>query len=106
MSFRIAGTDGVSLEGERWRQILTSMGHRVTFVAGQLDRPGILVPELHFNHSEVSRVHQMVANVFSLPIHFPLAVALERVINEYKIYSIARNHDFWWERQRYLKSHL
>lgn len=144
MSFRIAGTDGVSLEAQRWKEVLTSMGHKVTFVAGELESPGVLVPSLHFTHPEVYRVHQMVvennidyrkvekevfalagaiegelrqvlrenkfdrlivANVFSLPIHFPLAVAMERVINEYKIYSIARNHDFWWERQRYLKSH-
>ena len=132
------------MEAQRWKEILTSMGHKVTFVAGQLDRSGIMVPALHFSHPDVYRVHQMVvennvnyrkvekeifalagaiegelrqvlrenkfdrlivANVFSLPIHFPLAVALARVINEYRIYSIARNHDFWWERQRYLKSH-
>ena len=144
MSFRISGIDGVSLEAGRWKEILTSMGHKVTFVAGKLDRSGILVPALHFTHPDVYRVHQMVvennisyqkvereifalagaiegelrrvlrenkfdrlvvANVFSLPIHFPLAVALERVINEYKIYTISRNHDFWWERDRYLKSH-
>ena len=144
VSFRIAGTDGVSLEAERWRKILLRMGHEVTFVAGELDRGGLLVPSLHFTHPEVYRVHQLViennlsykrvereifalagviegdlrqlfrmhkfdrlivANVFSLPMHFPLAVALERVITEYKIPTVARNHDFWWERHRYLKSH-
>lgn len=144
VSFRIAGTDGVSLEAEGWKAILTRMGHEVTFIAGELDQPGILVPSMHFTHPEVYRVHQMVvenninyrkvekdifalaggiegelrqvfrrykfdrlivANVFSLPIHFPLAVALERVIMEFEIPTVARNHDFWWERQRYLKSH-
>ncbi|KKS90191.1 MAG: Glycosyl transferase group 1 [Candidatus Woesebacteria bacterium GW2011_GWA1_43_12] len=144
VSFRIAGTDGVSLEAERWRTILTRMGHEVTFVAGELDRSGLLIPELHFFHPDVVRAHQMVvdnnvnykkiekeifamagviegklreqfrrfkfeklvvANAFSLPMHFPLAVALERVIAEYRIPTVSRNHDFWWERPRYLKSH-
>ncbi len=45
-------------------------------------------------------------NTLSLPMHFPLAVALSRVIEELKIPTIARHHDFWWERKRYLKSHL
>ena len=144
ISFRVSGTDGVSLEAERWRTILLSMGHEVTFIAGELDRSGTLLPSLHFTHPDVFRVHQtvvdndvnyrkvekeifslageiegelralfrqnrfdrlVVANVFSLPIHFPLAVALERVIHEYGIVTVARHHDFWWERKRYLKSH-
>ncbi len=143
ISFRIAGTDGVSLEAERWRAILERMGHTVTFIAGELDQKGILIPSLHFNDPYVYDLHERVvtngtkydevekdifavagkiegelrktfrenkfdlliqSNIFSLPIHFPLAVALERVINEFEIPTISRNHDFWWERQRYLKS--
>lgn len=49
LSFRIAGTDGVSLEAERWKLIFEKMGHRVTMIADELDRKGILVPTLHFN---------------------------------------------------------
>ncbi len=143
LSFRIAGTDGVSLEAERWKIILERMGHKVTFIAGELDQSGILIRKLHFSHPEIYEVHEalinlqtdydkfektiftqageiegelrqifkkikfdklIISNVFSLPIHFPLAVALERVINEFKIETISRNHDFWWERERYLKS--
>ena len=142
---RIAGNDGVSLEAARWRDILTRMGHKVTFVAGELDRSGILIPELRFNWPDVVELHDkvlygrnnyrkvesdiftiagkiegkirgvmngrppdllIVANVFSLPMHFPLAVALARVIEEYKIPSVARHHDFWWERKRFLKSSM
>jgi len=143
ISFRIAGTDGVSLEAERWKMILKRMGHKVTFIAGELDRKGILIPSFHFAHPEVHGVHELVvgngvnykeieakvfeqagkiegeirellkmykfdclivANVFSLPIHFSLSVALSRVIEEKKIKTISRNHDFWWERKRYLSS--
>lgn len=143
LSTRIAGNDGVSLEANRWRTILTRMGHKVTFVAGELDRSGLLIPELHFNSPEIVEVHDkvvynknnfkeieaevfglagkiegklraafngkrpdrlIIANCLSLPMNFPLAVALTRLIDEYKIKTIARHHDFWWERERFLKS--
>lgn len=143
ISTRIAGNDGVSLEAVRWRTILTRMGHKVTFVAGELDRAGILIPELHFSNQKVVELHDkvvygknnfkkveaevfemagkiegklreafnghrpdmlIIANCLSLPMHFPLAVALTRIIDEYKISTIARHHDFWWERSRFMKS--
>ncbi len=145
LSTRISGNDGVSLEAVRWRNILVRMGHKVTFIAGELDRRGILIPELHFSWPKVVELHDKVvygnnhyrkvekeifefagkiegsirealngkkpdliilANIFSLPMHFPLAVALSRVIEEYNIPTIARHHDFWWERKRFLKSHM
>ena len=137
MSFRIAGTDGVSLEIGHWRNILSRMGHEVVLVAGELDGEGILIPEIHFNYPEAFEMYRLVmdrkatyaelegrilslakiieekldkvferekfdklvvCNVFSLPIHFSLAVALVRVVEKYKMPTIARNHDFWWER--------
>lgn len=143
MSFRIAGNDGVSLEAHRWGSIFRKNGFKVTYVAGELDRRGILIPELHFNSPEIFELHKkivfgqnsykqiqkeifrlagniegslrdvlngkkpdllVVANVFSLPMHFPLAIALSRIIQEYNIPTIARHHDFWWERKRYLRS--
>jgi len=146
LSYRISGNDGVSLECAHWREILTRMGHKVTFLAGQLDRDGVLMPELHFQVPKVIKIHDkvvydrgkyreveseifsvagtiegklrrffgnsrkidllIVANVLSLPMHFPLAVALTRVIEDFNIPTIARHHDFWWERKRYLKSNL
>lgn len=48
----------------------------------------------------------IVPNVLSLPMHFSFAVALSRVLEETKIKTIARHHDFWWERDRFLKSHM
>ena len=146
LHYKISGNDGVSLECERWKEILEGMGHKVTFVAGQLDRAGILIPELHFQWPYVMDLHDkvvygkgsyrqieskifdiagtiegklryffnggrkidllVVANALSLPMHFPLAVALSRVIEELNLPTIARHHDFWWERGRYLKSRL
>lgn len=45
----------------------------------------------------------IVSNIFSLPIHFSLAIALEKVIGNFQIQTVSRNHDFWWERKSYLK---
>lgn len=143
LSFRIAGNDGVSLEAVRWKKVLERMRHKVTFIAGELDQQGVLLPNLHFTTPQIHRIHDaiinenipykkvekqifslagtiegelrdvfrryhcdhlIVANVFSLPMHFPFTVALERVITELKIPTVSRNHDFWWERKRYAKS--
>lgn len=143
ISYRVAGNDGVSLEAVRWQKILTRMGHKVTFVAGELDLGGIMIPEIHFSNPKVVELHDkvvygknhfkkieaevfeyagkiegklrkafnekkpdmlIVANCLSLPMNFPLAIALTRVIEELKIPTIARHHDFWWERKRFLKS--
>jgi len=144
LATRISGNDGVSLEAVRWGEVFERMGHKVTFAAGQLDRAGILIPELHFNNPKVLHLHDkviysrgqykkierevfelagviegklreminkngkidllVVTNALSLPMHFPLAVALTRVIDELQIPTIARHHDFWWERKRFMKS--
>jgi glycosyltransferase involved in cell wall biosynthesis len=144
LTTRIAGTDGVSLEAERWRDIFREMGHQVTFIAGKLDRSGIVIPKLHFQWPKVVELHDrvvysrgnyknieaeifkvagdiegelrdvfhngvkfdllVVPNVFSIPMHFPLAVALARLIEEDNIPTIARHHDFWWERERFNNS--
>ena len=56
LSTRIAGTDGVSLEIEKWAAILKKLGHECFYFAGECDRPdeiSYLVPEAHFKHPEI-----------------------------------------------------
>ncbi len=53
VSTRIAGSDGVSLEIEKWAEVLESMGHTCFYIAGQSDRPEertVIIPEAHFRH--------------------------------------------------------
>jgi glycosyltransferase involved in cell wall biosynthesis len=143
LSFRVSGNDGVSLEDVRWGTIFRRQGYKVVYVAGELDRNGLVIPDLHFNSPDVYDLHNkvvygknsfkqvqkdiygiagkiegqlrdalngkppdllVVSNVFSLPMHFPLSIALARIIEEHKIPTIARHHDFWWERKRFLRS--
>lgn len=53
ISTRLNGTDGVSLEVEKWASVLRKMGHELFYCAGELGgyaAGGALIPELHFEH--------------------------------------------------------
>ena len=63
MATRFAGTDGVSLEAEKWADELRAMGHDVYYFAGIVDRPAeksMEVPEAFFGHPDVSRIGHAV----------------------------------------------
>lgn len=56
VSTRFAGTDGVSLETQKWVDVLTEKGCKVYYLAGQLDTPSAIsfeVPKAHFQHPEI-----------------------------------------------------
>jgi glycosyltransferase involved in cell wall biosynthesis len=60
ISTRIAGTDGVSLEIEKWADIFEEEGFTCYYFAGELDRPAercYLVPEAHFTHPDIKDVY-------------------------------------------------
>ena len=59
VSTRIAGTDGVSLEIEKWTEVFEQNGYNCFFFAGELDRPeaySYLVEEAHFDHPEILEI--------------------------------------------------
>jgi mannosylglucosylglycerate synthase len=65
ISTRIAGTDGVSLEIEKWADIFEKEGFTCYYFAGELDRPAercYLVPEAHFTHPDIKDVYQEAFN--------------------------------------------
>jgi len=52
---RFAGTDGVSLEGAKWAEVIWRHQHITFWCAGKLDRDpdiSLLIPEAHFEHPE------------------------------------------------------
>lgn len=60
ISTRLAGTDGVSLETEKWAEIFESEGFSCFYFAGELDRPAecsYLVEEAHFQHPEIKEIY-------------------------------------------------
>ncbi len=61
VSFRIAGTDGVSLEIEKWARVLEELGGECFYLAGVLDRPdeiSMLYEPLHFQHPEIKAIYE------------------------------------------------
>ncbi|MGD9332768.1 MAG: glycosyltransferase family 4 protein [Desulfobacterales bacterium] len=60
ISTRIAGTDGVSLEIEKWADVLEKEGFACFYMAGALDRPpeiSYLVEEAHFTHPDIKDIY-------------------------------------------------
>ncbi|MBM3703167.1 MAG: glycosyltransferase family 4 protein [Actinobacteria bacterium] len=47
-----------------------------------------------------------IENALSLPLNIPLGIALAEIIFENRIKTIARHHDFYWERKEFLKSRI
>ena len=55
--YKVGDTDGVSLEIDKWAQVLHWMGHDVHLCAGLLtDREGFLIEELYHHRRDVERI--------------------------------------------------
>jgi len=66
VSTRLAGTDGVSLEADKWARVLEKLGYTCFYMAGELDTPpekSLLVEEAHFVHPEIQRILEGCFNV-------------------------------------------
>ncbi|MFQ5864463.1 MAG: glycosyltransferase [bacterium] len=63
ISTRIAGTDGVSLEIEKWAEVLQRNNYDCFYYAGESDRTEercYLVEEAHFEHPDIKRISEIV----------------------------------------------
>jgi len=66
VSTRFMGTDGVSLETEKWAWVFEGRRFTAFYFAGELDRPtdrSYLSPEAHFRHPEILKIHNSVFDV-------------------------------------------
>lgn len=52
--YRVGETDGVSLEMEKWRKVLESMGHKILFISGTSNYGEVWIPEMDL-HTEKFR---------------------------------------------------
>ena len=70
ISFRISGTDGVSLETKKWAEVFENHGYTCYYMAGELDTPpefSYIVDEAHFKHPEISKLYNMCFNYAERP---------------------------------------
>jgi mannosylglucosylglycerate synthase len=59
VSTRLEGTDGVSLETEKWAAVLERLGHTCFYFAGKSNRPAErtrIVPEAFFGHPTIAAI--------------------------------------------------
>ncbi|MFZ1396239.1 MAG: glycosyltransferase family 4 protein [Candidatus Promineifilaceae bacterium] len=83
----------------------------------QREAAATLLPDIHKRAAELKRpLHQflthnqieyvIIQNAFAIPMQLPLAQALTELMAEHKLPGLAHNHDFYWERPRFLNSQI
>jgi glycosyltransferase involved in cell wall biosynthesis len=87
LSTRLAGTDGVSLETQKWVTVLEHLGFECYFFAGECEWPAersYVVPEAHFEHPSVRAIN---VDLFD---DYTRSKETSAVINDLKI--LLKNH--------------
>jgi mannosylglucosylglycerate synthase len=107
VSFRLGGTDGVSIEAAKWMWALEQLGHRVTTVAGEGPVDHLIV-ELAINSTATPSFGELAAslhdadlviveNLVSLPLNPAASDALYEVLDGRD--ALFRHHDLAWQRE-------
>jgi glycosyltransferase involved in cell wall biosynthesis len=112
ISFRLGGTDGVSVEAQKWQWALGRTGFAVHTVAGSgpVDHllPGLSIEapepptdaEIDAALGDAELV--VVENLCSLPLNAPAGDAVARVLRGRR--AVLHHHDLPWQRERFLGS--
>lgn len=96
ISTRFCGTDGVSLETEKWATVLSRLGHTCFYFAGASDRPddrNFIVPEALFKHPEIDQIY---VACFDNHIRAPEITRKIHLVKDYlkeKLYEFIRRFD-------------
>jgi glycosyltransferase involved in cell wall biosynthesis len=107
ISFRLGGTDGVSIEAEKWAAALQSLGHEVIQVAGE-GAVNILIPGLAIHAQippslgELERAFErsqlvIVENMASLPLNVGARDVLYGALDGRT--ALFHHHDLAWQRE-------
>jgi glycosyltransferase involved in cell wall biosynthesis len=112
ISFRLGGSDGVSVEAEKWRKALGLLGFAVETVAGSgpVDHllPGLSIdapdPPTDAEIDDALRAADLVVveNLCSLPLNAPAAAGVARVLRSRR--AVLHHHDLPWQRERFAGS--
>ncbi|MEN8246177.1 MAG: glycosyltransferase family 4 protein [Thermodesulfobacteriota bacterium] len=95
VSTRLAGTDGVSLETEKWAQVFEREGFQCHYFAGELDRPeacSYVLPEAHFSHPEIKNIYRHCFGMRTRPRRITREIQrLKRKIKDH-LYDFVQTH--------------
>ncbi|MFO7849318.1 MAG: glycosyltransferase family 4 protein [Spirochaetia bacterium] len=89
LSFRISGTDGVSLETKKWATVFEQHDYKAYYMAGELDTPeevSFIAEEAHFKHPEIVRLYNMSFDRGIRPKELTEGIHKYREILKEKIY--------------------
>jgi len=106
VSFRLGGTDGVSIEAAKWIEALKVLGHEVTQVAGE-GSVDVVLPGLAMDAGTAPTLEELnqvldgarlviVENLASLPLNVAAREQLYRVLDGRP--ALFRHHDLPWQR--------
>ncbi|MBN2551428.1 MAG: glycosyltransferase family 4 protein [Spirochaetales bacterium] len=96
VSFRFAGTDGVSLETEKMADVLRRWGYRCVYMGGELDTPpedSFLVEEAHFQHPDIREIYDQCFSQSSRPPEVTRRIHELRELFKRKLYEFIRMFD-------------
>ena len=96
ISTRIAGTDGVSLEIEKWAAILERNNYNCFYFSGENDRAPekcMLVEEAHFLHPEIEEINSKCFGQRTRPNETSHQIHLLRDYFKQKIYEFVQHFD-------------
>jgi glycosyltransferase involved in cell wall biosynthesis len=96
ISFRISGTDGVSLETKKWAEMFHRHGYECYYMGGELDTPpeySYLVDEAHFSHPEIRRLYGMAFQNQTRPPELTSGIHHYREILKQQLYAFVDDCD-------------
>jgi len=101
VSTRFAGTDGVSLETEKWAQVLSEdLGHHCYYFSGESDRPSdksVVVPDAYYRHPEIKHKHDaFFTKKFRSPSETQWVYEKKQTLKEELMKFLGRYHISLW----------
>src|SRR3990172_2207558 len=96
LSTRFAGTDGVSLETEKWAAVLERLDHSCFYFAGSSDRDSArsrIVPEALFKHPDVDAIYQAAFSLRARPPEVTRRIHELRAHLKEQVYAFVRDFD-------------
>lgn len=96
ISFRFAGTDGVSLETIKWATVLDQIGFECFFMAGELDTAperSFIEEKLHFQHPEIKELFEESFNSTVRPRLLTKKIQDMRLFLKSKVYEFIKTFD-------------
>jgi hypothetical protein len=96
VSTRFSTTDGVSLETQKWADVLESLGHQHFYFAGLCNRPAdvsYVVPEAHFEHPDIREISDVAYKLRLRPLNVTRRIHELRVYIKHHLYEFIKKFD-------------